>query len=407
MVRSVVLLGLLLVQGCDWVFGIELRDAPLIDARVAQPGCSGMRILADNFDDGTFEPQFISDQTPGNQVTVSGNALRMEMGGEGYAVAFSEHAYDLRDDSVSIEVHAENDVLPATGELRLEVRADELNALVLKRRGDLLLMIRRVAGQEFELARLAYDPAAHRFWRIGQQDDVTSWLTSSDGVDFVERATYRGLPFVAFMGVVLAASRDASTAAFTGWFDQLNRGMPIGEACPAFALTDDFADGVIGSQWRTATDQVVERDGHLVARVDLINTDAFIASTTVYDLRDGELSLELPQQPQGTVDTLLVVATEAGGRAMFRVRLGQIFASKNAGTDVGTEPYDPLAHRWWRLRVAGDNVYWEVSPDGTAYRVIGQANDVPGLERSGIHFGILGNPTTPMEATFDNVNVAP
>ena len=69
--------------------------------------------------------------------------------------------------------------------------------------------------------------------------------------------------------------------------------------------------------------------------------------------------------------------------------------------------FDYAKHRWWRMRNAGDTLFFETSPDGVDFTVFGVTTAVPGLDRSDILIDAVGVITSPAAVTIDNFNHLP
>jgi len=98
-------------------------------------------------------------------------------------------------------------------------------------------------------------------------------------------------------------------------------------------------------------------------------------SKNLYDLTDSSVTLEVVQvlnQVPGT-DTFLGAGPDDSNRVMIVVNTGLIRAGywlTGAFTTLTTCPYEPVAHRWWRLRESRGTTWWEVSADGERWTVL-------------------------------------
>ncbi len=101
-------------------------------------------------------------------------------------------------------------------------------------------------------------------------------------------------------------------------------------------------------------------------------SEAGFPSQAFYDITDSSLSIELSQM----VDTS---TTAYAGFSVNRddnnfLELSQESGSLNADnvenktrSRLASVPYDPVQHRWLRIRESGGTVYLETAPDGTAW----------------------------------------
>lgn len=102
-------------------------------------------------------------------------------------------------------------------------------------------------------------------------------------------------------------------------------------------------------------------------------------------------------------------------RMTFRVEpsmpgseLPMLSASTSAGI-FHQEVFDPMAHRWWRIRSLSDQVHFEVSPDGTAWTGFAspEAPPPPAQVYINMNAGSHDAATTTGEARFESVNTCP
>lgn len=185
-------------------------------------------------------------------------------------------------------------------------------------------------------------------------------------------------------------------------------------------LRDDFEDGEYNRWWtsRYATDAaitVVETAGALKIELPVEGYGTAVASRYL-DLRQAALALEV--YDDGSAGATQTVSLTSGTYtttfgdfnnlvAMHR-QDGQLsFIRVDGGTRsvVGMVPYDPVAHRFWKIGRVGDDVIWSTSADGESY--VEQAR-FPGIEFATYMRVMLearresGAPA--YTAYFDNVN---
>jgi hypothetical protein len=82
---------------------------------------------------------------------------------------------------------------------------------------------------------------------------------------------------------------------------------------------------------------------------------------------------------------------------------------QNSSEDNQKKPYDPVNHRWLRIRFPGQQVVFETSPDGKVWTVQRQAQRPVPLTQA--HIELAANvwswSNTLPSASFDNLNIAP
>ncbi|HST62658.1 MAG TPA: hypothetical protein VLK84_28390, partial [Longimicrobium sp.] len=113
-------------------------------------------------------------------------------------------------------------------------------------------------------------------------------------------------------------------------------------------------------------------------------TYAILASSALYDLTQSSMAAEVVQvlPPAPEAYTILEAKHQGDtGTRVFMINVnGELYAGENVGGVFTGTPltYDPVAHRWWRIREAGGTTYWEVSADGCGWTVIRSApNPIP------------------------------
>jgi hypothetical protein len=144
------------------------------------------------------------------------------------------------------------------------------------------------------------------------------------------------------------------------------------------AIVDDFADGVTGRQWRvqsTTYGDVYEASGALIVTPGP-GPAGYVAIGAV-DLRDAAIEVEVQAMLQDGAASFA-----AGNRGMsiaLTLRDGQLVAriDKSGGPASYEVPYDPEAHRWWRISDAGGTVALSTSADGAQWAPILTGTGVP------------------------------
>ncbi|HEX6750700.1 MAG TPA: vanadium-dependent haloperoxidase [Longimicrobium sp.] len=188
----------------------------------------------------------------------------------------------------------------------------------------------------------------------------------------------------------------------------------------AITLVDNFNDDVQDTaKWSASTgDRLREVNGRVEIRpLGNITTGHFLnyQSATTYDLTDSEFRIELVRSVVGTYGAAayLQARIDDNNRVQLQVTGGYLNCDSWAAgtlTKLARVQYDPVAHRWLRLREQGGTVYWETSPDGAAWTV--QAMQRPNPITLTAVYALFGAGTfagyaiaSPGVAVFDNFNV--
>ena len=169
------------------------------------------------------------------------------------------------------------------------------------------------------------------------------------------------------------------------------------EACVPWGSTSDA----------TAT---LSEDGALSIMLDDVAGEAYggCYSYGLNALARG-VTVEVSAVLEGEAAYTQVQAGEDGGPTdlTFMITLPMIYATTSSGTDH-LEEYDPIAHRWLRIRSLGGQLLFEVSPDASEWTVFADPPDPPPeLVRININAGTHDRATTSGEARFERVNTCP
>jgi hypothetical protein len=166
--------------------------------------------LVDNFNDDAIDTtrwSVYANPAPASQRLRETNGrieIRPASGATGYSGLAANTQYDLTSSEVRVEVvGALRNV--AGCEQYLNLGPDASNRLVITIAQGSISFAQRVAGVVTNLEVLPYDRVAHRWIRIRERAGTTYWETSSDGTEWVTRAS-RTNPFtLTSVGVDIAA----------------------------------------------------------------------------------------------------------------------------------------------------------------------------------------------------------
>jgi len=176
-------------------------------------------------------------------------------------------------------------------------------------------------------------------------------------------------------------------------------------------LRDDFADPARAIDWDSfaETGTTIAETGGVLA-VTIANNSigwAGYTSAFTYDLRGSAFEVAVPQV--GNRYTLIEVRSQNDEKAQIVVDSGELVAVLLNTPDVdrpASIPYDASMHKFWRIREAGGQLYWEWSSDRSSWNELhhqGTPFDVqhvyPGLA-AGEHLASLAIPSQ-----FDDVDL--
>jgi hypothetical protein len=391
--------------------------------------------LTDNFSDGDPGVQWYWIADPGITVSETNGegviTLPMNNPGSGYAAFQAKRLYDLRNDSVSVEVKQTTDPATTAGTF-LVANYDNDNYLEIAQKEGKLACTRLVGGVNVLVASTSYDAQAHRFWRL-RGDGATSYCeTSADGASWVIRGqtpTAQLFPLAAIRVDVGVFLNGGEVNPGQARFDNLNGGgAPAGKWCSTSTFTDNFNDGVTSRAWRRSyfgagqTCTYSEAGGHMVLKLATNVAGSYCAywSSSSYDMTGDAVTIEAPVMVNTATNADVFLRIEVEDQALPLkgiLEIGQTGGalqfrkSKNGISDLlGAVPYSLAAHRWWRIREAGGTTYFEYSADGVAW-TIGAMDSPSSLPLTAVDILIVGGTyeaiAAPGEAHFDNLNLAP
>lgn len=137
-----------------------------------------------------------------------------------------------------------------------------------------------------------------------------------------------------------------------------------------------------------------------------------VHSYDTYELLDSYAHVEIVRtlRPFYRVQAYFMAKNIGGDAVFFFLEDGNLECFQDV-SDVMTRlyraPYDPVAHRWLRLREAFGTTYWEVAPDGRAWTVLVSRPNPISLTQVYFHLqvGLRAGVPSPGMAIFDNFNV--
>lgn len=166
------------------------------------------------------------------------------------------------------------------------------------------------------------------------------------------------------------------------------------------------------SGWNGARHSIVNKQLNVVMPG---STSAYyiLASTSNYDVTGSWTSIECVQAlnaGSGGPETGFQIKNDLSNYAyIFKNQNSLKFRERVAASNSDTTiTYNSVTHRFWRLRSAGTTLYWETSPDGSAWTVQRSKTTTLNLASMSIEI-IVGSfdsgTATPGTAIFDNLNM--
>ncbi|MCA1579188.1 MAG: hypothetical protein LC794_17705 [Acidobacteria bacterium] len=284
----------------------------------------------------------------------------------------SNALYDMRGGTVQVEL-VQSVSQAGWVENFLYLESDAQNYFMIQTGGGSLLMRARTNGSNDQLV-IPYDAAAHRYWRIRHNlnTNSVSFETSPDGAIWTSRKTVTaGFSLTAIRLVLLAGAwgtgNAAPGAAIYNDFQYIPD--PSLPGTPAAILSDDFNDNFVDtSKWNpdnlfsgftnlnvplSETAQRLEI-GPLLQNV---NGSSYrgVRSVNAYNFAGAYTYVELVQAPSAatSADAMFTIGKDVDYYYRIYVNAGNLIGQRKIGgvkTTLFTIPYDPVNHRFWRIR---------------------------------------------------------
>lgn len=179
-------------------------------------------------------------------------------------------------------------------------------------------------------------------------------------------------------------------------------------------LIDTFGgDTLDSSKWSASVDSGISVvvDGALNINIPaLTNGSATITSVNTYDLADSYFSIQVISAPRSSeVSHAIQITNNNDVNAYFTIFLENIYASAPSGS-VTNIPYNPSVHKFFRIRVTSNIIYFEHSENGKIWNTMYSEN-VSSFDISNLNVFIKSEtqPTNQEDvvAIFDNINYFP
>lgn len=185
----------------------------------------------------------------------------------------------------------------------------------------------------------------------------------------------------------------------------------VGPCASPGAIRDNFDDPAVSPMWTVDTrgGTAVEQGSRLVVTPTGTLFAGYISKHYV-DLTGAAIEVEVPQMLDVTTNALAELLVEADVTHFVRIgqRHGMLTATleNGGGPMMMTVPYDPVAHRFWKISEAAGQVHFQASPDGLAWTQILMAATPPFVTAVRIDLGVTGDVAMPTSGSvaFDNLN---
>jgi len=334
--------------------------------------CGTFALLADDFGDDVVGPDW-EILTSGSSVSEDGQLVVQVGTGAGaqFGAIRSEYAYDLRDSAVYVTADQTMD----TGKTYLSVSVFNEGTLALQRSGDQIVVVRDYTV----VAISTFDAGEHVMWRIREAEGTLYAETAGESMEFTEHYSMEVSSFVnepgdlRFTRVTVGGSEPETSD--TARFDDFNGGSASGTYCKTGSLVSTF-DADLWPAWVQSTGEdecdVDVVSGELRLSFDEDPGPCNVKSTSRFDLAGSIFGAQV-RRDNGGQPGLRILAGD-GSHAEIQITSQDVVARVVEGMSIdliATEPYDPMTHRWLRMREQGGTLWFETSPDGGSWSTLG------------------------------------
>ena len=300
-----------------------------------------------------------------------------------------------------------------------------------------------------------YDPINHAYLRIREFGGTVYYDTSPDASTWTTRTSALPVTSLSHCSVYIYAQKATGPDAYA-YYDDLNvqpsnysytptrpvskvagsmalrnlmaqkpiRAYPYSTTAPSISTFTDTFDTLNAAKWWWGAG-VTLANGKTVLQPLSSFQGAIEASIrpNTYDLTGDSISFEMsmPNYGNGTAKVYMYVYPAQAPNAAINVQwsaTGGGYGSlkfltrtvENAGSYTsGSFPYDPVAHKFWRIRESGGTIYFETSPDYSSWAV--QSSNKAITSFSNVRVDVMcysdGLDPDPGVTLVDNMNLSP
>lgn len=354
---------------------------------------------------------------------VSGGVMRIRPTAA-YDTVIATATYNLTDSHLGFKLTQNCALGAGTNGITLFASVDSNNSIQLAidggrtlANGATVYLRERVGGVDSDTT-FTYDPAVHVWFRIREASGTVYWETSTDGTTWTaQRSKTTTLTLtsveVSFMGGYWGAEAGTTYASI----DDFNLWGGVPPADKMDTLTDDFTS-LDTNKWTLDTNASVT-GGNLAINAGGAGYSGYAGfmSVNTYDLTDSALAYQMVQNlpaGNGSFTHFVAAQIDSSNKVEFGLEGGVdsaanlYFTEKLAGVVSQTSvSYDPLRHKWFRIRSVGTTITWETSRDGTAWTIQRTKTTTLNLTALKVHGEAGYYATEPVPGTLlvDNINL--
>lgn len=260
-----------------------------------------------------------------------------------------------------------------------------------------------------------YDAGTMTWWRIRHTGTTMYWETAPDGSVWTVQGQATYTPTQPCR--IILASKGGATSTFTSTFDNVN--VPPPPPAKMETLTDDFATPTLDStKWTAETSGAYTVDttggtlNFTVAAGQPNTSYGKIYSVGTYSLAESSIMARV--YPSAINNNKATLEVRGAGPEYLLIQKRQTFLEivgiSSAGDilqNVGIT-WDATAMAWFRIRSAGNTVYWETSPNCVTWTIRKQSIYTPttSLTAHLTASWVATGTTSATTVRFDKVNIA-
>jgi hypothetical protein len=417
-------LVLLACTGCDLLFDIHSipaaagdggGDSAKNDADPGPPHCSPITMLADDFHVDDLSTTWAGSSTlAANVIDVSGGqALIENVSVDSYATLDPGRYFDLREHYFSVRI-TDNGMMDMADYVSLGIDSEVAGfGATFTRDNKSMTFNLLTPAADTPVLTFLYDANDDQYLRVGVIAGALVFETSPNAISWTRQSTITDGSGFTYVHPSIQAHRGISSPEFTVYVDDVDGGTPSGAACAIAQLRDDFSGAMLGEKWARSEmygGTLTLAGGIADAQTSGAASKVSLGPSTVYDLSNGAISVEIPQMIADSAlnRVTLRVVSGIGDSTVMTENNGTLSASAQLSTSSApmvVSPYDPVQMRWWRIANQPAGMTWEVSPDGASWTALNAPFPMGGIDRCDISIAVESDSGVVGHTRFDNVDL--
>ncbi len=349
------------------------------DGGVTTGRCSSPGAFRDDFSTA-LTTNFTGHWIVGANATVTTGRLSVTpSSATAFAGILAKHAIDITNANVSIEVPAMITNADATAGLFL-FSGDVVHYLAIYQQLG-MLVAEYDLGAGPQATKIAYDGTAQHAWRIAEASGQITFQYSADSASWTTFGPTIATPaFATNLEIFLGGLAYDNQMHGTAQFDNLNTAAAPATWCKASTFLDRFARTSIGFDWTRRLNPTngngctptVNAGAHFDQASNTNASRCWLATQKAFDLKDSSAMIDVvvPASPPASWSVFLRAINDDLDAFYILLQSGQMCSQVNSNAPV-CAPY-VAGSTFYRLRETAGTLYFETSPDATAWSVVSQ-----------------------------------